>query len=106
VSAFNHDFDAHDYLAAVPKARVRQIHLAGHRHLDTHIVDTHDEPVVDPVWALYEDAIRLLGAVPTMIERDANIPPYAELVAELDQARRIAARALAPASRTLAAQSA
>jgi hypothetical protein len=60
--------------------------------------------VVDPVWALYEDAIRLLGAVPTMIERDANIPPYAELVAELDQARQIAARALAPAAKTAVAQ--
>jgi hypothetical protein len=104
VSAFNHDFDARGYLTAIPKDRVRQIHLAGHRHLDTHIVDTHDEPVVDPVWALYEDAIRMLGAVPTMIERDANIPPYEQLVAELDQARRIAARALAPAPRQLAAQ--
>lgn len=94
VSAFNHGFDPADYLAAIPKDRVCQIHLAGHEHNGDHIVDTHDAPVADPVWDLYRDAVARVGAVPTMIERDANIPPLADLVEELGQARRLAAQAL------------
>jgi hypothetical protein len=91
VSSFNHDFDPVAYLEGVPRERVQQFHLAGHRHLDTHIIDTHDEPIVDPVWELYEAAVRRFGPVSTMIERDDNIPPLEELLAELDQARMIAA---------------
>ncbi|GMR03525.1 MAG: DUF692 domain-containing protein [Gammaproteobacteria bacterium] len=90
VSSFNHGFDPHDYLEGIPVERVQQFHLAGHRNLDTHIIDTHDEPIVDPVWDLYGDAVRRFGHVSTMIERDDNIPPLPELLAELDQARRIA----------------
>jgi uncharacterized protein (UPF0276 family) len=93
VSAFNHGFDAQAYLAGIPTHRVRQIHLAGHENNGDHIIDTHDAPVVDPVWALYGDTIRRFGPVPTMIERDANIPPLAELIAELGEARRVAAEA-------------
>jgi uncharacterized protein (UPF0276 family) len=95
VSAFNHGFDPRAYLAAIPVDRVRQIHLAGHSNYGDHIIDTHDQDVIDAVWSLYADAIRRLGAVPTMIERDANIPPYRDVVAELDRARGIAATALA-----------
>lgn len=87
-------FDPLDYLNAVPRERVQQIHLAGHRNMGTHIIDTHDEPIVDPVWELYRAAVRRFGTVSTMIERDDNIPPLEELVAELGQARRIAAAAL------------
>jgi uncharacterized protein (UPF0276 family) len=94
VSSFNHGFDPLDYLNAVPVERVQQFHLAGHRYLDTHIIDTHDEPVVDPVWDLYRAAVRRFGPVSTMIERDDNIPPLAELLDELDHARRIAAEVL------------
>lgn len=93
VSAFNHGFDAADYLAGIPKDRVRQIHLAGHEHNGDHIVDTHDAPVAEPVWDLYRAAVARFGAVPTMIERDANIPPFADLVEELGAARRLAAEA-------------
>jgi uncharacterized protein (UPF0276 family) len=93
VSAFNHEFDALTFLRAMPKERVRQFHLAGHEHRGTHIVDTHDHPIVPDVWELYAEAVRLFPNVPTMIERDANIPPYAELLEELDEARRIAAGA-------------
>jgi uncharacterized protein (UPF0276 family) len=93
VSAFNHGFDAADYLAAIPAKYVRQIHLAGHENNGDHIVDTHDAPVIDAVWRLYADALRRLGPVPTMIERDANIPPFAELVAELGEARQVARQA-------------
>jgi uncharacterized protein (UPF0276 family) len=93
VSSYNHGFDAHEYLNAIPVERVQQIHLAGHRNLDAYIVDTHDEPVPDPVWELYEAAVRRFGPVSTMIERDDNIPELSELVGELDRARAIAARA-------------
>jgi uncharacterized protein len=90
VSAFNHDFDAHDYLEGIPVGRVQQMHLAGHRNHGDYIVDTHDEPVIDPVWELYAAACRRFGSVSTMIERDDNIPPLTDLLAELDQARQIA----------------
>lgn len=91
VSGFNHEFDPHVYLDAIPVERVQQFHLAGHRDLGDYLIDTHDEPVIDPVWALYAAAIRRFGRVSTMIERDDNIPPLPALLAELDQARRIAA---------------
>ena len=97
VSAFNHEFDALALLRAMPAKRVRQFHLAGHSHMGTHIIDTHDHPIVPDVWQLYAEAVRLFPGVPTMIERDANIPSYAELLAELDQARAIAARVTAEA---------
>jgi hypothetical protein len=95
VSAFNHGFDAQAYLAGIPVERVQQIHLAGHSNCGDYIIDTHDAPVIDPVWALYAMAIERFGAVPTMIERDDRIPPLAELLAELDRARRVAEDALA-----------
>jgi uncharacterized protein (UPF0276 family) len=93
VSAFNHEFDARTFLRAMPRERVRQFHLAGHLNKGTHIIDTHDHPIIGDVWDLYAEAVRLFPGVPTMIERDADIPPYLDLVAELDIARRIAAEA-------------
>ena len=84
VSAFNHEFDALAFLRAMPRERVRQFHLAGHTHKGSHIIDTHDDPIVPDVWTLYAEAVKLFPGVPTMIERDADIPPYAELLAELD----------------------
>ncbi len=94
VSAFNHSTDALAFLNAMPADRVRQIHLAGHEHCGDLIVDTHDAPVINPVWKLYEEAIARFGPVPTMIERDDKIPPLGTLVRELDRARAIAARVL------------
>lgn len=93
VSAFNHGFDPLTYLHAIPVHRVQQIHLAGHTHNGDHIIDTHDHPVVDPVWDLYRAACEYFGSVATMIERDDHIPPLPEVLVELDQARRIAASA-------------
>ena len=90
VSAFNHDFDPLAYLDAIPAERVQQIHLAGHEDNGSHLIDTHDHPVIAPVWRLYGEAIRRCGPVSTMIERDDRIPPLPELVAELGQARAIA----------------
>jgi uncharacterized protein (UPF0276 family) len=101
VSAVNHGFDAQDFINAIPPARVRQIHLAGHEVTDEGLVDTHDHPVCSAVWDLYRHTVRRMGAVPTMIERDDRIPPLAELAAELGIARQIAAEAL-QASKALA----
>jgi uncharacterized protein len=95
VSSRNHGFDACAFIDAMPRARVRQIHLAGHEDHGTHCVDTHDHPVCDSVWALYVYTVRRLGAVPTMIERDDRMPPLTELLAELDHARAVQAAALA-----------
>ncbi len=97
VSAVNHEYDPLEYLQAVPAARVQQIHLAGHENNGDYLVDTHDAEVPDPVWQLYTAALRRCGPVSTMIERDDHIPPLAELVAELDVARALAARTLSAA---------
>lgn len=91
VSAVNHGFAAVDYLAGIPMDAVGQIHLAGHVQGEHLLIDTHDQPVPDEVWALYRAATALAGPVATMIERDDNIPELAELCAELDVARGIAA---------------
>jgi uncharacterized protein (UPF0276 family) len=91
VSARNHGFDAMDYLRGIPVERVWQFHLAGHLDQGDYLIDTHDHLVCDPVWALYAAAVRRFGKVSCMIERDDNIPPLTELLAELDHARAIAA---------------
>lgn len=98
VSSFNHGFDPDAFIAALPAARIAQIHLAGHRNCGDYIIDTHDAPVIEAVWALYERTVARLGPIPTMIERDDNIPPLDELVAELAQARAVSTRALASAA--------
>lgn len=95
VSSFNHEFDPVDYLEGIPLDRVQQFHLAGHKNCGEYIIDTHDAPIIDPVWDLYDKAVRRFGPVSAMIERDDNIPPLAELVDELGTARAIAQRALA-----------
>lgn len=95
VSAQNHGWDAAAYLAAIPRERIGQIHLAGHTDHGSHLLDTHDSPVCAAVWDLYGDAVARFGAVSTMIERDDHIPPFGELVGELDHARRIARGAAA-----------
>jgi hypothetical protein len=97
VSAINHDFDPLQYLRAVPAERVQQIHLAGHRNHGDYIIDSHDQPIVDAVWSLYARALELWGPRATMIERDDNIPPLPELLAELAKVRRIAERTLVAA---------
>lgn len=91
VSAINHRFDPLTFIAGIPRDRVRQIHLAGHSQgPGGMLIDTHDAPVPDPVWALYGAAIERFGPCATMIERDDSIPPLAELLAELARARALA----------------
>jgi len=96
VSSRNHGFDARAYIDLMPAAQVRQIHLAGHEMRDGLLVDTHDQPVSEAVWQLYAYTVQRLGARPTMIERDDQIPALEVLLDELDQARRRSDQALAP----------
>jgi uncharacterized protein len=89
VSAFNHRFDANLYIDAVPAERVVQYHLAGHSDHGTHLLDTHDHPIRDEVWALYERAARRFGEVAAIVEWDDNIPEFAVLAEASERARRI-----------------
>ncbi|MBN6102748.1 DUF692 domain-containing protein [Xanthomonas sp. CFBP 8703] len=98
VSASNHGADPQAYLDALPWDRVRQVHLAGHSQGRELLIDTHDQPICDPVWALYARVCQRIGAVATMIERDDRIPPLAELLDELQIARDIASSAVRAAA--------
>lgn len=89
VSSFNHGFDAEAYIDAIPAESIAQIHLAGHQNNGTHIIDTHDNHVINAVWDLYAYTLRQKGFHSTMIEWDENIPSLATLIAELDKARAV-----------------
>lgn len=89
VSARNHGFDAEDYLAGLPAARIGQIHLAGHSDHGTHLLDTHDGPVVDAVWHLYASAVKRFGRVSTLVEWDDHVPEAEDVLAEAARARAI-----------------
>jgi len=95
VSAKNHGFDPGSYLAAIPPELVGEIHLAGHTDADGILIDTHSAPVADAVWALYREALRRLGPVPTLIEWDSQLPVLDRLLDEARTADREARRALA-----------
>lgn len=82
VSSINHGFDPLDYLNFVNPERVAQIHIAGHSRYERFIIDTHDHPVIDPVWKLYERAIERCGAVATLLEWDGKIPSFEEVWTE------------------------
>lgn len=93
VNSINHGYDAEAFLLAMPAARIDYIHVAGHYEEDKDLlVDTHGADVIDPVWALLEKAYAEFGVIPTMLERDFNIPPYAELLNEVETIRRLQAR--------------
>lgn len=89
VSARNHGFDPWRFISSLPAQRIRQLHLAGHSDYGDYVIDTHDEPVCDPVWALYQRTLEHLGPVATMIERDDHFPPFDELLTELHKARQL-----------------
>ena len=76
VSAYNHQFDPQEYLAAIPYDRVVQFHVAGHTRKGAHIIDTHIGPVIEPVWELLGDAYRLAQGAPVLLEWDAEIPAF------------------------------
>jgi uncharacterized protein (UPF0276 family) len=88
VSSQNHNFNPFDYLSGVPAERVAQIHIAGHSKFEKYILDTHDHPVLDPVWALYAKAIELAGSTATLLEWDDLIPSFEEVHSEALKAKR------------------
>jgi len=88
VSSENHGFDPMTYVRSVPHHRVGQIHIAGHTRYENVILDTHDHPVPDPVWALYAEAIRLCGRTATLLEWDDRIPSFDEVHNEALKANR------------------
>ena len=92
VSAQNHGFSADEYISRIAPQRVGQIHLAGHSDAGTHLVDTHDHPVPEPVWDLLRMALERCGRVSTLIEWDAQIPEFEELTAHAERARAIQAQ--------------
>jgi uncharacterized protein (UPF0276 family) len=88
VSSRNHSFDPRQYLDAVTPQRVAQIHIAGHSRFQRYILDTHDHPVIDPVWQLYHRAIQRIGPTATLLEWDDRIPSFDEVHAEARKAEK------------------
>jgi uncharacterized protein (UPF0276 family) len=88
VSSQNHGFDPHTYVNSIPSERVAQIHIAGHSRFEKYILDTHDHPVLDPVWGLYARAIERCGPTATLLEWDDSIPSFDEVHAEALKANR------------------
>ncbi len=94
VNSINHRYDPLTYLQAMPKERIAYMHVAGHYHeADDLRVDTHGAPVIDPVWSLLGEAYACFGDVPTLLERDFNIPPLPELFEEVQKIKRLQAAA-------------
>ena len=88
VSSQNHNFNPRDYVENVPHQRVAQIHIAGHSKYEKYILDTHDHPVIDPVWRLYRRAVELVGPTATLLEWDDRIPSFEEVHAEALKAKK------------------
>ena len=92
VNSVNHRFDALEFIAAMPSERIVYMHMAGHDHeADDLIVDTHGADVIEPVWSLLDAAYALHGIAPTLLERDFNVPPLAQLAAEVERIARLQA---------------
>jgi len=93
VSAHNLGYDACAYLDQLPAQAIAEIHLAGHsidEDDDAHLlIDSHDAPVIEPVWQLYRHLLKRIGERPTLIERDDRIPDFSELLQERNQAQEI-----------------
>jgi uncharacterized protein (UPF0276 family) len=100
VSARNLGFDPLRYLAAIPAARVAQMHLAGFTDMGTYLFDTHSAPVHENVWTLYRAAVARFGAAATLVEWDADIPAFDRVHAEARRARREAQLACASEDRS------
>ncbi|MGR8921973.1 MAG: HvfB family MNIO-type RiPP peptide maturase [Gammaproteobacteria bacterium] len=94
VNSVNQRYDAREFLAALPGERIAYAHIAGHSfEAEDLIVDTHGAPVSDPVWDLLAHAYECFGVFPTLLERDINIPPLAEVLPEVERIRELQAAA-------------
>jgi hypothetical protein len=86
VNSVNFGFDAHEFLRGIPGERIVYSHVAGHyQEAPDLLIDTHGEDIIDPVWALLDEAYQLFGNFPTLLERDNNIPPLTILMREINQ---------------------
>jgi uncharacterized protein (UPF0276 family) len=95
VNSINFNYDPFELLRALPGERIVYIHTAGHlRESDDLLIDTHGEAVIDPVWDLLDEAYRLFGVFPTLLERDTNMPPLADLVHEVARIAQLQGRYL------------
>src|SRR5437762_670594 len=94
VSSMNHSFDPYAYVNSVPAERVAQVHIAGHSKYEKYILDTHDHPVIDPVWKLYDRAIQIAGHTATLLEWDDSIPTFREVHNEALKANRFLAKSV------------
>ncbi len=95
VNSINHGYDAIDFLNAMPVERITYAHIAGHfKEADDFLVDTHGAPIIDPVWKLLQHAYQRFGVFPTLLERDFNLPPLNELVAEVKYIKKLQTEAL------------
>ncbi len=104
VNSINHRYDAHRFLRRLPAQRVAYLHMAGHyREAEDLIVDTHGSDVIEPVWELLAAAYRHVGVKPTLLERDFNLPPLPELLAEVARIRACQQQASASERRDAAA---
>lgn len=103
VNSVNHAYDAESFLKAMPGERIAYAHIAGHYvEAEDFLVDTHGAPVIDPVWTLLDKAYQLFGVFPTLLERDFNLPPLAELLKEVDTIALIQTRAAQSQQRQVA----
>jgi uncharacterized protein len=90
VNSVNHRYDPLEFIRALPSERIVYLHMAGHyTEAEDLLVDTHGADVIDPVWALLDATYRIHGVAPTLLERDFNIPPLADLVREVEHIARI-----------------
>ena len=103
VNAFNHQYNAQDFIRQLPLDRVKYIHMAGHTKVaEDLIIDTHGEAIIDPVYQLFDYTIKLVQRdVPVLLERDFNIPELLELQQELDRIKEIKTNALKTASHAI-----
>lgn len=105
VSSFNHDMEPDQFIQSLPHERIVQFHLAGHTNYTTHLIDTHDNHVVEPVWELYRLAHQLTGGVSTLLEWDANIPPFPVVHDEVLKAKKFMSKHLPNANEVIATAS-
>lgn len=94
VSSTNHGWDAQGYIDAIPSEAIVQYHLAGHTDKGTHLIDTHNAPVIEKVWELFAYTLKTHGARSTMVEWDVDVPVFPVLLAELERAKQVAGEAL------------
>ena len=92
VNSVNHNYDAASFIDSLPAERIVALHVAGHyAEAENFLIDTHGAAVIDPVWRLLDQVYSNFGVIPTLLERDFNLPPLPELLMEIDEIKRLRA---------------